>query len=77
MYFIEKFGYPDFVVATNPSNNIKISSSIRELQTVAPLVNMIQNKFPKTVYPIEHPYRNTQVSLLSTWLLTKPEFTIN
>ena len=74
MYFIEKFGYPDFIVATNPSNHFKFSHSIRELQTVAPLVNMIQNKFPKTDYSIKHPYRNTQVSLLSTWLLTKPEF---
>src|SRR5690348_9355788 len=37
-YYLNKFHVPDFIVATNPLEPKKLSS-MRELQTIAPLAN--------------------------------------
>jgi hypothetical protein len=74
-YFLNKFGYPDYIVATNPSNQYKYSESIRELQTVAPLVNILAiNDINKGGFSILHPYRPPQYALLAKELLKNSKF---
>lgn len=71
-YYLQKFGMPDYVFASNPT---KDTTSIRELQTVAPLVNMMQQKQPdnKSI-GILHPYSPKDYTALATYILDSSEF---
>ena len=80
-YFMTKWQnhIPDFIFATNPEGDTKKGlyikgKSIRQIQTVAPLVNMLAEKYPNRNFPIVHPYMNTEYQKLANDLLTKPEF---
>ena len=74
-YFLNKFGHPDYIVAMNSSSSSKYSTSIRELQTVAPLANILAiNDVSKGGVPILHPYRDPQYPKLAKWLLHSKKF---
>lgn len=70
-YYINKFAVPDFIFASNPKKN---SSSIREIQTIAPLVNMLQLKYPNSDIPIMHPYSSSDYESLAKYLLQDQSF---
>jgi hypothetical protein len=76
--FYQEFPHPDFIFATDPVSNkndglYKKGLSIRELQTVGPLANLITIKNHDD-FPILHPYRNKEYDKLAHDLLTEPEF---
>lgn len=80
-YFMSKWQnhVPDFIFATNPEGDsinglYKKGKSIRQIQTVAPLVNILAEKYPNREFPILHPYRNTEYQKLAEDLLTESEF---
>lgn len=73
-YYLEKFGEPDFVFAPNPNSFVGKNSSIRELQTVAPLINMLSRKHPETGFPILHPYENADFKKLASYVLKDKMF---
>lgn len=73
-YFLNKFGEPDNVIAANPSNYIGKNSSIRELQTVAPLVNILSTKHPQTGFPILHPFESADYKKLVKFVLQEEMF---
>lgn len=75
-YFLEKFGEPDFLIATNPDEDKANSRSIRELQTLAPLANLLAKESQtKTAHRILHPYRTSEYEELAALLLTDERFT--
>ena len=72
LYYSQKFGMPDYVFASNAT---KETTSIRELQTVAPLVNMMQQQDPENdSLGILHPYSSKDYSALATYILDSSEF---
>lgn len=73
-YYLEKFGEPDFVIAVNPYSFIGKNSSIRELQTVAPLINLLSSKHPETGFPILHPYESADFKNLAKFVLKDKMF---
>ena len=73
-YFINQFGEPDFIVATAPINEQGKDSSIRELQTIAPLANLVAAHHAKTDFPILHPYKSSEFSRLANYLLKDKKF---
>ena len=70
-YFLSYFGEPDFVVAGKPKGK---DASIRELQTVGPLVNILAQRHPDTGFDILHPYTHEEFKELSNYLLTDKKF---
>ncbi len=70
-YFLKKFGEPDFIFATDPARE---DSSIRELQTVAPLANMLASKHPDSGFPILHPFVSKDYAKLAADLLQNKEY---
>lgn len=68
-YYLKTFGQPDYVIAANPNNFLGKNSSIRELQTVAPLVNILSAKKPTTGFPILHPYENADYKKLAKFIM--------
>lgn len=74
-YYLDKFGQPDFIFATNPSSmDSKKGTSIRELQTVAPLANMMAEKFPDQGFPIMHPYLDFEYEKLAKDVLNNANY---
>lgn len=73
-YFLDKFGKPDAIIATNPDNSIQYSRSIRELQTVAPLESLIEEKYPTAYYEIDHPYPAIEYKKLAKYVLSDKKF---
>ncbi len=73
-YFL---GEPDIIVATDPgplSKNPAKSYTIRELQTVSPLSNMLAIEHPDKDYSIFHPLTSEQPEQMAKLLLTDPKF---
>lgn len=71
-YYLQKFGMPDYVFASNPT---KDTTSIRELQTVAPLVNIMQQRDPEnSSIGILHPYSSKDYTALATYILDSDQF---
>ena len=74
-YILDKFGEPDFLIATDPSNQNAHTKSIRELQTLAPLSSMLAKPGkPTTSSAILHPYKADQYKDLASLLLTDDRF---
>lgn len=71
LYYLNKFAEPDYIFASNAA---KSSTSIRELQTVAPLVNLLQQKHPDEDFPIMHPYSSGDYGKLADYIMTSKEF---
>jgi hypothetical protein len=65
LYYLPKFGEPDFIFAADPVQAIGKNSSIRELQTIAPLANLMAAKHPDTGFPIMHPYGSSDYKKLA------------
>lgn len=74
LYFMERFQKTDFIIATNPIDLTGKNSSIRELQTVAPLANIMANRFPDQGFPILHTYASKQYDNLAKDLLKNAKF---
>jgi phosphohistidine phosphatase SixA len=72
-YFIDRFGKPDFLIATNPER--PHSSSIRELQTLAPLASLLAKENTSSrASTILHHYRSDQTEKLASDLLRDDRF---
>lgn len=56
-YYLNKFSEPDYIIATGPTDSGK-GSSMREIQTVAPLANILAERHPQTGFTILRYYRN-------------------
>lgn len=56
-YYLNKFSEPDYIIATDPTDSGK-GSSMREIQTVAPLANILAERHPQTGFTILRHYRN-------------------
>lgn len=70
-YLLSRFGEPDFVIAGKPKGK---NASIRELQTVGPLVNLLAMRHPDKIYPIMHPFKHDEFQNLAEYLLTNSKF---
>jgi len=68
-YFINKFGSPDFIFASDP----KDSKSIRQIQTVSPLANILTEKNNREV-SILHPYESSEYEKLADEILKDAKF---
>lgn len=73
-YFLEKFGEPDFIIAADDQKGNGKEIAIRSLQTVAPLANIMQTRYPENDYPIIHPYPSDSYQELADYLLTDEKF---
>lgn len=73
-YFLNKFGKPDDIVTTNPSHGKAHLASIREVQTIAPLINILQQKDPRIEHNIYAPYPTTGYPKLAKFLLKNKHF---
>lgn len=71
-YYLNKFGEPDYIFAVDPKSGK--GSSIRELQTVAPLANMLAAKHPDNGFPILYPDQSSEYSKLADELLNNKNF---
>jgi len=72
-YFIDRFGEPDLLIATDPEH--PHSSSIRELQTLAPLASLLAKENPSSrASAILHHYRSDQTEKLASDLLRDDRF---
>jgi hypothetical protein len=75
-YFKKKFGYPDYIIATRPVNNKRYIDSIRELQTVLPLENMMA--MSKLVKPgnniVLYPYTAQEYIKMIDFVVDNPKF---
>jgi len=70
-YYLNYFGEPDFVFAGKPKGK---DASIRELQTVGPLINILAVRHPDTVFNIMHPYQHDQYEKLAKYILQDKKF---
>lgn len=70
-YFLSYFGEPDFVVAGKPKGK---DASIRELQTVGPLVNILAERHPDIGFDILHPYTHEEYDELAKYILKDKKF---
>lgn len=73
-YFLEKFGVPDYIIAADDQKSDGKEIAIRSIQTVAPLANMMQERFPNQDYPIIHPYPSDSYEELADFLLEETKF---
>lgn len=73
-YYLDKFGEPDYIFATHPRGSLGKNTSMRELQTVAPLANMLALQRPNYGFPILHPYKNADFEELANYILNKKNF---
>ncbi len=74
-YFLQQFGPPDYVVSTSPYKfSSNYSRSIREMQTIAPLVNILTTKKTTRDFFILDPYPPADYRQLAKWLLEKSKF---
>jgi hypothetical protein len=69
LYYLPKFGEPDYIFAADPEQAVGKNSSIRELQTIAPLANTVAAKHHDTGFPILHPYGSSDYTKLADDLL--------
>jgi hypothetical protein len=70
-YFLNNFGEPDFVIAGKPKGK---DASIRELQSVGPLVNILAERHPDTGFSIFHPYTHDEYEKLTKFILNDKQF---
>lgn len=70
-YFLNYFGEPDFVIAGKPKGK---NASIRELQTIGPLVNILAERHPDTGFSILHPYTHEEYEELTKYILNDTKF---
>lgn len=73
-YFLEKFGEPDFIVAADDQKETGKEIAIRSIQTVAPLANIMQIRYPDHDFPIIHPYPSDSYQQLADHLLNDEKF---
>lgn len=69
-YYLQKFDIPDFIFATNPKNH----KSIRQLQTVSPLANLLAEKNSNQEFPILYPYKNSEYEELAEEILSDSKY---
>lgn len=73
-YFLQKFGEPDFIIAADDQKENGRELAIRSIQTVAPLANIMQERYPEMDFPIIHPYSSDRYDLLAHFLLNDTQF---
>ncbi len=73
IYYLNKFPEPNYIIASNPSS-LKNKSSLRELQTVAPLANELAERHPLSDYTVIRDYQNGEEKRLAEDLLHDKKF---
>lgn len=73
-YYLNKFGVPDAMIATDVIADIGKGSSMREYETLAPLANLLQARSPQINVPILHPYDSTAYVPLAQYVLHNEAF---
>lgn len=73
-YFLDKFGEPDFIVAADDQKDNGKEIAIRSIQTVAPLANIMQARYPNKDFPIIHPYPSDSYQELANYLMNNEKF---
>ncbi len=72
-YYLNKFHSPDYIIATNPMGPKKLSS-MRELQTIAPLANELAARHPTIGVNIVANYHDKEEKQLTRDLLSKKTY---
>jgi len=72
-YFLKKFGEPNYIFAKDATIHNGKLSSIRELQTVAPLANLLAEKHPNQGFPLLS-FPKSDYQKLAADLLTNSKF---
>ncbi|MDX1902170.1 MAG: hypothetical protein SFW66_09260 [Gammaproteobacteria bacterium] len=73
LYYDDKFGEPDFMFAAHPKKSNE-TKSIRELQTLGPLANLLTMRHPDNSASIFHPYTRSEYADLAKLILTDKKF---
>jgi hypothetical protein len=73
-YFLKTFGETDFIIAKNPEVHHGKSSAIRELQTVAPLGNILAMRHKDHSIAFMHPFTKTEFDKLAHAMLSDPKY---
>ena len=73
-YILNTYGKPDYLVAANPNDAAGHVASMRELQTIAPLENMLEQQATSTTYNVLDPYAVPEYPKLAQYLLSDPRF---
>ena len=68
-YYIKNFPKPDYLFAKNPLDERGAPGSFRELQTLAPLANIIAEQNMQQFVTIYHPYIGSDYQLFADLLL--------
>ena len=76
-YFLGKFGKPDYIFVPAPVNNSPFSyeRSMRPIQTVSPLANILSKEaHDPGGYDLSYPFKSTAYMKLAQLLLTSPNY---
>lgn len=73
-YYLKNYREPDFLFAKNPEDNHGKDISFRELQTLAPLANMLEQAHPENYISVLHPYNSDEYQKLADLILTNKKF---
>ncbi len=73
-YILKRYGIPDYIIASYPATKYSHHDmSLREIQTISPLSNMIASKTKRRAHVL-HPYKVSQYKKLAYDLLADPKF---
>lgn len=73
-YYLKTFGDPDLVITAKPADTKTGLVSLRPIQTVSPLINMLNQKKPNQPYNIYAPYLHGQYKQFTHDLLTDSKY---
>ncbi|EKD69931.1 MAG: phosphoglycerate mutase [uncultured bacterium] len=73
-YFLDKFGEPDYLIAANAVSETGKNSSQRELETLAPLANILAERHSEKDIPILHPYTSNHYPKLVKYIFGTAKF---
>jgi hypothetical protein len=73
-YYLNKFAEPDYIIATNPATSGQGGASVREIQTVAPLANILAERHPQIGFKVSHDYQETDNKQLINDLLHSEKY---
>lgn len=73
-YFLNKYGEPDFMFAASANKDSGGRSSQRALETLAPLANMLSEKYPTKDVPLYHSFAADEYDKLVKYIMSTKKF---
>lgn len=73
-YFLNTYGEPDYIFAASANKDSGGRSSQRALETIAPLANMLSEKYPNEDVPIYHSFAADEYDKLAKYILSTKKF---